>query len=57
MIPHRSLWSNGVFCSKHFFLESGDKYLHRAPMFYLADGAGSNGATLTGATHYFIPMF
>jgi len=57
MIPHRSLWSNGVFLAKHMFVESGDSYLHCAPMFHLADGAGSNGATMAGATHYFIPMF
>jgi non-ribosomal peptide synthetase component E (peptide arylation enzyme) len=28
-----------------------------APMFHLADGAGSMGTTMAGATHHFVPSF
>ncbi len=57
MLSHQSLWCNGVFIAKHFRIESEDGYLHAAPMFHLADGAGSWGSSMAGATHYFIPSF
>jgi len=57
MLSHRAIWYNGMAAAKHLHLESGDRYVHIAPMFHLADGAGSMGVTMSGASHYFIPAF
>jgi len=57
VLPHRAIWFNGMACSKLFHIEAGDKYLHIAPMFHLADGAGSLATSMVGATHVFEPMF
>jgi acyl-CoA synthetase (AMP-forming)/AMP-acid ligase II len=57
MLSHEALWYNGLAVAKHAHFEFGDRYLHVAPMFHLADAAGSMGATMTGATHYFVSGF
>jgi acyl-CoA synthetase (AMP-forming)/AMP-acid ligase II len=57
MLPHRALWYNGMVIAKHTGFEPGDVYLHAAPMFHLADGAASGGASMVGARHAYIPAF
>lgn len=57
MLPHRALWYNGLASAKHFNFEPGDSYLHAAPMFHLADGAGGCGASAVGATHHYLSAF
>ena len=57
MLSHQCLWFNGIISAKHYYFEPGDRYLHAAPMFHLADGSGSNGASMAGATHCFLPSF
>jgi len=57
MLSHEALWYNGMVAAKHFHLEPGHRYLHSAPMFHLADGAGSLGVTMAGATHHFMATF
>jgi len=57
MLPHRALWYNGIVLAKHVGLEQGDVYLHAAPMFHLADGAASGGASMVGAKHAYIQAF
>jgi acyl-CoA synthetase (AMP-forming)/AMP-acid ligase II len=57
MLPHRSIWYNSLAVAKHAGFEHDDVYLHAAPMFHLADGASSNGASIVGATHAYIPTF
>jgi long-chain acyl-CoA synthetase len=56
MLPHRSLFSNAIL-SYASGVQLGDVYLHAAPMFHLADGAGLHIATFTGAAHCFVPVF
>ncbi|MCP4044886.1 MAG: long-chain fatty acid--CoA ligase [Gammaproteobacteria bacterium] len=57
MLPHRSLWFNGLIGAKQLQLEAGDRYLHAAPMFHVADMLASLAATTVGATHLFLPVF
>jgi acyl-CoA synthetase (AMP-forming)/AMP-acid ligase II len=57
MLSHQALWYNGMAGAKHFDVQPGDRYLHVAPMFHLADTAGSLGATMSGASHYFMASF
>lgn len=57
MLPHRGLWSSGVALAAKLNIAPDAIYLHAAPMFHIADGAYSMGATVAGATHAFIPAF
>ena len=57
MLPHRALWYNALVIAKHVHLDAEHVYLHAAPMFHLADGAMSLGASMVGATHTYIPAF
>lgn len=57
LLPHRSLWFNGMVIAKLIETSEDTKYLHAAPMFHLADGAASLGTTMVGGTHVIIPMF
>ncbi len=57
MLSHQALWYNGMAGAKHFDIHPGDRYLHVAPMFHLADTAGSLGATMSGGSHYFMAAF
>jgi acyl-CoA synthetase (AMP-forming)/AMP-acid ligase II len=57
MLPHRALWYNGLAGARHFYMESDCCMLHAAPMFHLADGAGSMGMTMAGGAHAFVPSF
>ena len=57
MLSHEALWFNNVTCGMHFHYRPGDVLLHAAPMFHLADGGMSGGATAAGAAHVFVPAF
>jgi acyl-CoA synthetase (AMP-forming)/AMP-acid ligase II len=57
MLSHQALWYNGLAVAKHAYFEPDSSYLHVAPMFHLADVAGGMGATMAGATHFFVPRF
>lgn len=57
MLSQRALWFNSLAVAKHVGIDQGDIYLHAAPMFHLADGAASGGASMVGATHVYIPAF
>ena len=57
MLSHEALWFNNVTCGIHFHYRPGDVLLHAAPMFHLADGGMSGGATTAGAAHVFVPAF
>ncbi len=57
MLAHQALWLNGLIMAKHVDTQPGCRYLHAAPMFHLADGAGSMAVTAMGGTHYFVAAF
>jgi acyl-CoA synthetase (AMP-forming)/AMP-acid ligase II len=57
MLPHRGLWTSAVGLQQTLSLGRDSTYLHAAPMFHLADGAISFGASLAGAAHVMIPSF
>lgn len=57
MLSHKALWSNALSTAHEADFQPDTVYLHAAPMFHLADGAGSNAALLVGATHVFLPAF
>jgi acyl-CoA synthetase (AMP-forming)/AMP-acid ligase II len=58
MLSHANLWASavGTVASGYSFAPGGT-YLHVAPMFHLADFAGSCGTMVLGNTHAFLPAF
>lgn len=58
MLSHRNLMTSalGSLATGRFMTPQG-RYLHAAPMFHLADGAGWMAGQLTGTTHVMVPMF
>lgn len=57
MQSHRGLWASAVGAMPDFAMSRESVYLHCAPMFHMADIAGSMVATLAGASHVMIPRF
>ena len=57
MLPHRALWYNSLVAANHASIGPEDIYLHVAPMFHLADGAGGNALSAAGGRHTYLPMF
>jgi len=57
MLPHRSLCFNGLIGAKHLQLNDGDRFLHSAPMFHVADMLASLSVTSVAATHLFLRAF
>lgn len=57
MLPHRSLYANGLALQSVWGDMSDMVGLHAAPMFHLADGTLSNALAMAGATHVMVPMF
>ncbi|TGD73334.1 long-chain-fatty-acid--CoA ligase [Mangrovimicrobium sediminis] len=57
MQSHRGLWSSAIGAAQDFSLSRSAIYLHAAPMFHIADFAGSMGATLQCAGHVMLPAF
>ena len=56
MLTHRNLYSNAMLTMASG-MDLGSVYLHAAPMFHLADGAGTHVTTLLGAAHCFVEVF
>jgi len=57
MLSHRALWTTSLMFSKEFCMDSATRYLHAAPMFHLADGAGGLATTMVGGAHAFCRTF
>ncbi|MFV8817002.1 acyl-CoA synthetase [Haliea sp. E17] len=57
MQSHRGLWASAIGATQQFGMQPESVYLHAAPMFHIADFAGSMGATLQGAGHIMLPSF
>jgi acyl-CoA synthetase (AMP-forming)/AMP-acid ligase II len=57
MLPHRSLCFNGLIGAKHLHLSHGDRFLHSAPMFHVADMLASLSVTAVAGTHLFLRAF
>ncbi|MEM7701033.1 MAG: long-chain-fatty-acid--CoA ligase [Pseudomonadota bacterium] len=57
MLSHEAIWFNNSVCGTLFQFRPGDVLLHAAPMFHLADGSMSGGATAAGVAHVFVPAF
>lgn len=57
MLPHRAIWYNSLVAANHMGFTAETVYLHAAPMFHLADGAGGNGVSAVGGHHTYLPTF
>lgn len=57
MQSHRALWASALGSLPEFQMDRDSRYLHVAPMFHVADLAGSMGTTLTGAAHVILKSF
>jgi long-chain acyl-CoA synthetase len=59
MLSHKNLVTNAFHVAQagKDSYHDGDRYLHVAPMFHLADGASTYAVTMVGGTHVFMPMF
>jgi len=57
MLTHTNLMMNAYHAQLAFQFYRDSIYLHAAPMFHLADGAGTFTVTWHGGTHAFVPRF
>ncbi len=57
MQSHRAIWASAMSALPAFNLRRESRYLHAAPMFHMADLAGSMSATLMCCTHVVIQSF
>ncbi|MFN8357304.1 MAG: long-chain fatty acid--CoA ligase [Spirosomataceae bacterium] len=57
MLTHQSMLSSAYAVGMEMKANADCRYLHAAPMFHLADGAGSNAISIVGAAHVMVPMF
>ncbi len=57
MQSHLAIWASALGAVPDFEITQRHTYLHAAPMFHMADFAGSMGTLLAGAKHVFIPSF
>lgn len=57
MLTHKNLMMNAYHAQLAFHFYRDSIYLHAAPMFHLADGAGTFTVTWHGGTHAFVPRF
>lgn len=57
MLTHKNLMMNAYHAQIAFDFSGESVYLHAAPMFHLADGAGTFTVTWNGGTHTFVPRF
>ncbi|MCG8313506.1 MAG: long-chain-fatty-acid--CoA ligase [Pseudomonadales bacterium] len=51
MQSHRAIWASAMSALPAFNMKRESRYLHAAPMFHMADLAGSMSATLSCCTH------
>ncbi|NND67338.1 MAG: long-chain fatty acid--CoA ligase [Halioglobus sp.] len=54
---HRAIWASAVGALPLMEMKRSTVYLHAAPMFHMADFAGSMGATMSCATHIILRAF
>jgi len=57
MQSHRAIWASAVGALPDFSMNQDSVYLHVAPMFHMADFAGSMGVTLCCATNVMLQSF
>ncbi|MEY8264523.1 MAG: AMP-binding protein, partial [Bermanella sp.] len=58
MLSHKNLWSSSVCLMSAMNINvEGDRYLHAAPMFHLADIGIGYGTVIAGLSQVFIPAF
>ncbi len=58
MLSHRNLWSSAIsVCAEMGLNKEGERYLHAAPMFHLADVGVSYAMLIGGLTQVFVPFF
>ncbi|MFK5947847.1 MAG: AMP-binding protein [Methylococcales bacterium] len=58
MLSHKNLWTSSIcLISAMEINQQGERYLHAAPMFHLADIGISYGTVISGLTQVFIPSF
>ena len=57
MQSHRAIWSSAVGAMPNFSMEGDSAYLHVAPMFHMADFAGSMGVTLSCGKNVVLESF
>jgi acyl-CoA synthetase (AMP-forming)/AMP-acid ligase II len=58
MLSHTNIWTSSVAMTAEMGLnKEGDRYLHAAPMFHLADVAVSYAMVMGGITQVFVPFF
>jgi long-chain acyl-CoA synthetase len=57
MLTHKNLMMNAYHAQIAFHFYRDSVYLHAAPMFHLADGAGTFTVTWHGGAHAFVPRF
>ena len=57
MLSHDAIWSSAIGALPSFNMSRNSIYLHAAPMFHVADFAGSMNTTLCCATHVILPSF
>ena len=57
MQSHRAIWASAMSALPEFRLQRESRYLHAAPMFHMADLAGSMSTTLTCSTHVIVQSF
>jgi long-chain acyl-CoA synthetase len=57
MQSHRAIWASAMGSLPEFGMDRYSLYLHVAPMFHMADFAGSMGATLRCASHTVLASF
>ncbi len=57
MQSHRAIWASAVSALPAFGLGRDSRYMHAAPMFHMADLAGSMGATLSCSANVIMQAF
>ena len=57
MQSHRAIWASAVGAMSALAMNRDSVYLHAAPMFHMADFAGSMNAVLSCATNVIVPAF
>ena len=57
MQSHRAIWASAIGAIPEFQMTQESRYLHVAPMFHMADFAGSMGATLRAASNIIVAGF
>jgi acyl-CoA synthetase (AMP-forming)/AMP-acid ligase II len=57
MQSHRAIWASALGSMPFFTMDRGSAYLHVAPMFHMADFAGSMGLTLACGSNVILESF